>query len=379
MVEKWDLVIRQEPYWLMEAMLCMNGVYYLDSEEWLDESSGRRRQEKEQLLAPYRCYRDAMRKELRPVFERYPMVMKYVDPRLCKPESLNEQESPMIEFLRLMQETLEEECRPDDETLKTRIHESFGQMLRKSSGGKSDEDDPVIRDLMDVMEALEHWERSDGDKLMVIRLYSESLILVDQLRELSQACRQAGQRCLSCLRTRYERYTASVRQPKAIENLIQEEGIARWDGPARGIVYPAILRFDNINVQADWETDQVLKIQIYMGIEVFELLQEKRESPDDDESLLRALKAAGDPTRLKILSLLAERSSYLQELAKALRLTPATVSHHMGILLDAGLIALQVQPGRKKVYYQLEKEVLEDMGRKISRLAQAGAGQRTDR
>ncbi len=77
----------------------------------------------------------------------------------------------------------------------------------------------------------------------------------------------------------------------------------------------------------------------------------------------------GDPTRLKILHQLVERPCCLQEMAKALGLTPATVLHHLGILMGVELIKMQVTSGKKKVYYQVRKQRLEEVGREIQQLA----------
>jgi len=51
-----------------------------------------------------------------------------------------------------------------------------------------------------------------------------------------------------------------------------------------------------------------------------------------------AFKALGEPTRLRILALLARRPHYGEELAGILGLRPATVSHHLGLLRSAVLV-----------------------------------------
>lgn len=50
------------------------------------------------------------------------------------------------------------------------------------------------------------------------------------------------------------------------------------------------------------------------------------------------LKLLSDASRLRILTLLMERDMSISGIAKALDLTPATVHHHIGQLLHAGLI-----------------------------------------
>jgi ArsR family transcriptional regulator len=64
--------------------------------------------------------------------------------------------------------------------------------------------------------------------------------------------------------------------------------------------------------------------------------------PKDAESLAGALRALADPARLRILSLIQaqpEGEACVCHLTEPLGLTQPTVSHHMRVLLDAGLVA----------------------------------------
>ena len=73
--------------------------------------------------------------------------------------------------------------------------------------------------------------------------------------------------------------------------------------------------------------------------------------------------------RLKIIHQLVERPCYLQEMARELGLTPATVLHHLGILIAEELIEVQMTQEKKKVYYQVRKQSLEETGRGIGQLS----------
>ena len=71
--------------------------------------------------------------------------------------------------------------------------------------------------------------------------------------------------------------------------------------------------------------------------------------------ILRFFEALGDPTRLRILRLLAEREMYLTELADRLKLTKATTKHHMVKLRAAGLVTLYDR--ERLTYYALRPDV----------------------
>ncbi len=79
----------------------------------------------------------------------------------------------------------------------------------------------------------------------------------------------------------------------------------------------------------------------------------------DDERIdrLSTLYAAvGEPTRLRILGLLAEREATGTELSERLGLTAPTVSHHMAKLVAAGLV--KVTPEAQRRRYRLDPTAL---------------------
>ncbi len=68
----------------------------------------------------------------------------------------------------------------------------------------------------------------------------------------------------------------------------------------------------------------------------------------DLENRAKLFKALGHPMRLIILNLIRERPRHGQELATILSLNPATISHHLTALTQAGLLST-----RKDQYYQV--------------------------
>jgi ArsR family transcriptional regulator len=77
-------------------------------------------------------------------------------------------------------------------------------------------------------------------------------------------------------------------------------------------------------------------------------------SGTEAEQLADLLKAVADPTRLRLLSLVAAhagREACICQLTEPVGLSQPTVSHHMKVLVDAGLLTRQ-QRG-KWAYYRL--------------------------
>lgn len=85
---------------------------------------------------------------------------------------------------------------------------------------------------------------------------------------------------------------------------------------------------------------------------------------DDAVGLARRLKAVADPVRLQLLALLSEAPEdgcCTCELAPAVGVTEATVSHHLRQLLDAGLVTKQRHGAN--VFYRPVPEALSAMVR----------------
>lgn len=87
------------------------------------------------------------------------------------------------------------------------------------------------------------------------------------------------------------------------------------------------------------------------------------DSIPSDEQLLDFFKALADGTRLKIIGLLAQQPRSVEELAAFLDLRPSTVSHHLMVMNEAGLVQ-----GRSQSYYnvyELKPGALEGLAQRL--------------
>ncbi|MEM7330867.1 MAG: metalloregulator ArsR/SmtB family transcription factor [Chloroflexota bacterium] len=94
----------------------------------------------------------------------------------------------------------------------------------------------------------------------------------------------------------------------------------------------------------------------------------KSEKEQNLEARAQLFKALGHPMRLLIMNLVLTKPRHGEELAEILRLNPATVSHHLLKLAEAGLLET-----RKDQYYQtysLAKDVLKRSLDEVIRLPQ---------
>jgi len=93
----------------------------------------------------------------------------------------------------------------------------------------------------------------------------------------------------------------------------------------------------------------------------------------DAERLAGALKAIADPARLRLISIVAASDSgevCVCDFTGLVGLSQPTVSHHLKILVDAGVLARE-QRG-KWAYYRLVPTALDTLGRLISTPAFVG-------
>jgi len=96
--------------------------------------------------------------------------------------------------------------------------------------------------------------------------------------------------------------------------------------------------------------------------------------PISDSAQDRMLRAIADPSRRRILRILKEQHSTLQpkraglcasDVEQHLKLAQSTVSHHLAVLIRAGLVR-----ARKEglwVWYQRNEETLRELGRNLVR------------
>lgn len=110
-----------------------------------------------------------------------------------------------------------------------------------------------------------------------------------------------------------------------------------------------------------------LRLLMGVGLLFSELNQLKDRSKYRDKMAKKQLKAISDPTRYEIIRQLSIRPQYVQELADALGLTAATLSHHLAILQQAMLVGVRIE-GRRS-YYSINEEELKQLAEVLENMA----------
>jgi len=98
----------------------------------------------------------------------------------------------------------------------------------------------------------------------------------------------------------------------------------------------------------------------------------------DSATLVGALRAAGEATRLRLLTLLAEGERSVKDLTEILGQSQPRVSRHLKLLADAGLVTRNAEGAW--AYYRLADDASADLGRwRVSRLDAADSDRTRDR
>ncbi len=74
---------------------------------------------------------------------------------------------------------------------------------------------------------------------------------------------------------------------------------------------------------------------------------------------LELFKCLADPTKQRIIELIAHERVCAKDIAKRLKLTKATISYHISRLIMVGLIKINMQEG-KRAYYQVQEDVIKE-------------------
>jgi ArsR family transcriptional regulator len=91
------------------------------------------------------------------------------------------------------------------------------------------------------------------------------------------------------------------------------------------------------------------------------------------------LKALGDPTRYRIMSLLSssENNLCVNALSKKLGVSQPVVSQHLKILKNAGLVGATRRGNH--MHYRADRKRLEELGGRLNELFTASAGKCSDK
>ena len=138
------------------------------------------------------------------------------------------------------------------------------------------------------------------------------------------------------------------------------------DGKEPDVLYviPSSAAADRVSYKMNYTQDQVTDF-LYVGV-LHSTVVEACDSPFDDSKLTKTLKVMGDKSKFEIMRLVSDEPKYGLQLAEALDISTATISHHMAQLEEMDLIRTERDSNR--VYYSLNRETVEYVVKNLNKL-----------
>lgn len=224
----------------------------------------------------------------------------------------------------------------------------------------------LLSDLTQVIELIMQSEHENDTKVNLIELYQKEDPIFERFAELlislaNKICELAVVLEKDLARNFEQTYISG--------NLLQIlSQYIRVDVPTRieVKVLPQIILTNAIT----FSYSKGLTIFLRPGIYSLEFLAEKDQADRTLKFISETTRMLSDPTRLKAIYLLQQESMYLKQLADALDISSATMSHHIQNLINSELVSMDVQGKNRRIYYKLNQPTFQKLADEIKKIAE---------
>ena len=235
---------------------------------------------------------------------------------------------------------------------------------------QGDRDVSAAFSMGDVFSKLNNTLFNDAQRMALLRFFQDIDRYYARVREglekLEVICRRHYPLVEKRCREKAERYLRQGSDSMPVRymyRLVLKGETLRPRDPVHLCVTPVM--YNSMGLR--FVVDQPLNKLVYVGMIYEDLDELKNKQKRRQERTESQLKAIADPTRLLIVRMLSRRPHYVQELADALGLSPATLSHHLKVLLEAMLAGIGVE-GRRS-YYSLNAQELSGLAMDLQAMA----------
>ena len=352
--------IKSSPIWTYEVIHFLLEVKLEEEKEIIQNhnSFGKTKEEVEEFFHNYLKYKNILKKEVLPIYYEYPKLD--IAFKIGKDEN---NQAELVRFITSIKVSGYNRPLSNEDRAKI-VEGAIVEVLENSFVDL--EDNPEIGSLSHLLELLETTEKTAEEKLQLISIYENRCEFMLELEEFVD-------RVIPIFKTHYPIISSDFNNTL---NLLEEtENLSTIFPEVITVDFPdveetnigiGIFSFNQLSVGYN---DNILNYSI--GIYFFILSELKEQYSSYEEALLSDLKAISDNTRLNIIYNLAESPMYIQELAEKLDLTPATISHHIDILLKNQLISITMDIEKsKRIYYEINKSKLKSLGLAIESIGE---------
>ncbi len=202
-------------------------------------------------------------------------------------------------------------------------------------------------DLLNVFDSLSF---DDKKKLILLNFYSGYNSIVTRIDDLFLKIIPIIKKGFKMIESQFKIIYDYLKIESNVGSFLKEYGCSKENL----VVYVFVLRY------SVWEYDSLDKNYFGVNYMFNDIVSINDEKNRDKELAIGAFKAIGDKKRYELIRILSvRRKMYVQEMAQALEITPATVLHHIEVLKSVGLVNTCVDScDNKKIFYELNKRIV---------------------
>lgn len=356
--------VYSEPNWEYELVACI-----LEKDGKREEESLKARKflmnqkEIEELLANIKDFKGKVLNRVLPLLENYPDIKPYFMNNTLEE---NGRARHILAALASRKELAKEHTAEEIDSLMLDIFDDWAKTIDETT-----EKEGKFKDLADIIAFLKGLEEDDSAKFRFIMLYTERHTALPKIQEFVKQGVEVLKEYYPVIKADFEKAVSNLQDRKNMEAYLDKLEVIKLGDVESMIVQPCIVTYNQLSIACEDNGEVMADTGIYM------LLPDVMVNnfAGNDGRIISALKALGDTTRLKIIHMLSGKKMYIQEIADDLGLTPATVSHHMNILLQERLISITVDAAKaKKIFYEMNASQLKDLGEAIRLLGTLAEG-----
>lgn len=310
----------------------------------------------DELLKNINIYKEKVLEEILPILDKYPDIMPYFE---VSSVELDNRARPILSNLTSQKKLSKAMSREEIDILMKEAFEDFAKAMKEEML-----EEIKISNLSELINFLKVMDAEDSVKMRLILFYSERYSLIPRIQEFLAEGIKVLKQNYPLIKEEFDKALESFQDKRSMENYLEKLGIIKLANCSSMTVQPCIITFNQMSV--DWKEEDNNKITIDTGMYIFMLNDIAKNNVLSDSKIVGCLKALGDATRIKIVHMLSGKRMYIQEIADAVGLTPATVSHHINILLQEGLVSVTVDVEKaKKIYYEINTERFSELGETV--------------
>lgn len=353
--------IKSSPIWPFEVVNFLLEVKLEKEKEIIKNhnSFGKTKEEVEKFFQAYLEYKNILKEEVLPIYYEYPTLE--IAFKVGNDEEDNQAE--LVRFITSIKVLKYDRPLLNEDRGKI-VEEAILEILRDSFVDLKD--NAEIKSLSHLLKLLESTGKTAEEKLQLISLYENRYNFMLELEEFTNRVIPIFKAHYPIISNDFDNALNLLEETRDLSAILPEVLTINFPNAKETNISIGIFSFNQLSVGYD---NSILNYSI--GIYFFILGELKEKYSSYEEALLSDLKALGDNTRLSIMYNLGKKPMYTQELAEELDLTPATISHHIDILLNNELISItmDVEKG-KRIYYEINKNKLKSLGLAIESIGE---------